>query len=263
MADNLPLQPPRRVTVVESIIDQIVALIQNGTLKVGDRLPSERQLMEMLGVSRSSVREALQGLTAMDLVEGRAGEGTFVKAVRLPPAGLGPDIAVLSTALQREMRLHLNQARLIVEEDIVVLAAEHADSAGRRAILTALAEYESLQRFVTEENGWPAHDQIHIAIAQATGNPILARMIQMLLELVPKALRDKGLLLGTPERNMERVEAERHIHRQLCEAIVRGDGPAARAWVKRHADHEEQIVSEYYGSLEPAAPEDAPDGEME
>jgi len=144
-----------------------------------------------------------------------------------------------------------------------VLAAEHADAAGRRAILTALAEYEALQHSVTEEGGWPAHDQIHLAIAAATGNPILVRMIQMLLDVVPKSLRAKGLLLGTPEAAMERVEAERYIHRQLCEAIMRGDGPAALAWVKRHSDHEEQIVNEYYGSLEPALPDESPDGELE
>jgi len=251
MADHLPLQPPRRVTVVESIIEQIVALIQDGTLKSGDRLPSERQLMEMLDVSRSSVREALQGLTAMGLVDGRAGEGTFVKSIKLQ-AGHGLNIAALSTSLQREMRQHLNQARLIVEEDVVVLAAEHADAGGRRAILASLADYEQHQPFVSEESGWPAHDQIHLAIAQATGNPILVHVIQELLDLVPRALRDKGLGLGAPAEIRERVEAERHIHRQLCEAIARGDGPAALAWIRRHAEHEEQIINEYYGALEGA-----------
>jgi len=252
MADHLALQPPRRVTVVESIIEQLVALIQKGTLKPGDRLPSERQLMEMLGVSRSSVREALQGLAAMDLVEGRVGEGTFVKGFK-PQFPLGLDIAALSTALQKEMRLHLNQARLIVEEDIVTLAAANGTDASRQAIMSALQQYEALQPLVSEEGGWPAHDQIHVAIAQATGNPILVRLIQMLLDLIPRALRDKGLMRGTPPEATARIEAERHIHRQLCEAIVAGDGPAAQEWIRRHARHEEQIVSEYYGTLESAA----------
>jgi GntR family transcriptional regulator, transcriptional repressor for pyruvate dehydrogenase complex len=255
MADHLSLQPPRRVTVVESIIEQIVALIQKGTLKPGDRLPSERQLMEMLSVSRSSVREALQGLAAMDLVEGRVGEGTFIKAFK-PRFPLGLDIAALSTALQKEMRLHLNQARLIVEEDIVMLAAANKDGPNRDAIMSALQKYEALQPAVSDDEGWPAHDQIHLAIAQATGNPILVRMIQMLLDLVPRALRDKGLMRGEPPEATARIEAERQIHRQLCEAIAAGDGPAAKEWIRRHARHEEQIVSEYYGTLE-GTPADA------
>src|SRR5689334_22748078 len=75
---DLILEQPRKVTVVESIVEQIVRQIQVGRLKPGDKLPSERQLIEMLNVGRSSIREALQGLAAIGVVESRAGQGSFI-----------------------------------------------------------------------------------------------------------------------------------------------------------------------------------------
>ena len=246
---SLKLHPPRRVTIVESIIEQIVSLIQDGTLKPGDKLPAERKLMDMLGVSRSSVREALQGLTAMGLVEVRAGEGTFVRKAR-PQIGPDMDIDTLSTTLQMEMRHHLNQARLILETDIVSLAAEQGTPSDHQAIMAALAAYEDHANRVSEEMGWPAHDQIHVAIAEATQNPILVLLIRTLLDLVPRPLRDRGLSRGTPEQVAERIGTERHIHRQLCEAVTRGDAGAARHWVERHAAHENKIINESYGEAQ-------------
>ena len=244
--NSLKLQPPRRVTIVESIIEQIVSLIQDGTLKPGDKLPSERKLMEMLGVSRSTVREALQGLAAMGLVEGRAGEGTFVKENK-PHLNLDMDIATLSSTLQKEMRHHLNQARLMLEQDIITLAAEKVSEEARRAILQALEDYELHSEFVSEEEGWPAHDHLQLTIAEATGNPILVQILHNLLELVPDSLRHKGIKQGTREEIAERIEMERNIHRQLCEAVISGDAPAAREWMRRHAENEERVIDDYYG----------------
>jgi GntR family transcriptional regulator, transcriptional repressor for pyruvate dehydrogenase complex len=250
--NSLGLQPPRRVTIVEAIIEQLVSLIQNGSLEPGDKLPAERKLMEMLNVSRSSVREALQGLAAMGLVEQRAGEGTFVKAPRLH-VGFDMDIAALSSALQKEMRHHLNQARLMLELDIVALAAEKATEEDRRAIVDALEDYEAHGPAVSEDRGWPAHDRFHIALAGATQNPILVLILQSLLDLVPQPLR-RGLLTGTPEQIAERIRSEKEIHRHLCDAVIRGDVAGAQEWMMRHARNEDHVIDIYYqtGTEKPA-----------
>ena len=252
-ADNaLGLQPPRRVTIVESIIEQLVSLIHDGSLKPGDKLPSERKLMEMLNVSRSSVREALQGLAAMGLVEQRAGEGTFVKTPKLR-VGFDMNIAALSTALQKEMRHHLNQARLLMELDIVALAAEKATDEDRRAIRRALEEYETRGPSVSEDKGWPAHDRFHLALAEATQNPILVLILQSLLDLVPQPLR-RGLLTGTAAQIASRIDSEKTVHQELCDAVIRGDADAAREWMMRHAENEDRVIDIYYQSQpEPAA----------
>jgi GntR family transcriptional repressor for pyruvate dehydrogenase complex len=246
MRDHLKLTPPQKVTVVESIIEQMVAQIRDGTLTPGTKLPSERQLIDMLQVSRSSVREALQGLAAMELVESRPGEGTFVKEPE-PKFGLDMDIDSLSSALQMEMRRHLNQARLVLELGIVSLAADRINEASSAAIMRTLESYEARMDDYAAEGDWPMHDKLHLAIAEATGNPFLVRILQTLLDLVPKPLRDKGFLQGGPEEIQQRVSEERDIHRQLCQAITSGDGQIAEEWMRRHADHEEQIINDYYG----------------
>ena len=260
--NTLGLQPPRRVTVVESIIEQLVSLIQSGSLRTGDKLPAERRLMEMLNVSRSSVREALQGLAAMGLVEQRAGEGTFVKAPK-PHVLFDMDIAMLSSNLQRDMRHHLNQARLLMELDIVALAAAQATDEDRRAILAALGEYAERGPSVSEDKGWPAHDRVHLAIAEATQNPILVLILQSLLDLVPQPLR-RGLRAGTPQAVAERLRSEGEIHRQLCEAVIRGDGQAAQEWMRRHAENEDRVIDVYYSQpdIQQVATRSRPSGQV-
>ena len=244
---SLELQPPRRITVVDSIIEQIVSLIRDGTLLPGDRLPAERKLMEMLDVSRSSVREALQGLVAMGLIEQRPGQGTFVRTPK-PRIGLDMDIATLSGALQQEMRHHLNQARLLLELEIVVLAAQKATAEDREAIFRALETYETHGPSVSAEKGWTVHDELHLTIAEATGNPILVQLLRNLLRLVPDSLREKGFRQGTPETVAGRISEELRNHRGLCEAVINGDVSAAHEWMRRHGENETRVIDEYYAA---------------
>jgi GntR family transcriptional regulator, transcriptional repressor for pyruvate dehydrogenase complex len=140
MSQEIALKPPRKSTIVESIIEQLVNQIRSGTLKTGDRLPSEHELVEILKVSRSSVREALQGISAMGLVEIRHGEGTYVKE---PGADFGPNdrIDIHPRALQKEMRLQLNRARLTLELGIISEAISQMNEKSARSIMLALNDY--------------------------------------------------------------------------------------------------------------------------
>lgn len=247
MGSNFVLHTPQKVTIVDSIIEQVITQIKDGTLKAGDKLPSERQLINMLSVSRSSVREALQALAAMNLVVVRPGEGTFIEEPN-PSFGLDMDIETLSGELQREMRHHLNQARLTLESGIVSLAAVKVNET------TALTIHEALETYAAAEDSdsvevdsWSVHDQVHLAIAEATGNPILVQILQILLEHVPMMLRKKSLLSLTLEERAMRREKEINIHRHLCTAIIKKDSPTACEWMQRHADLEGEIINEYYG----------------
>ena len=249
MTIAIKLQPPRKSTVVESIIDQLVDQIRNGTLKQGDRLPSERLLIEMLGVSRSSVREALQGLAVMGLVEIRQGEGTFVKGVGVnnhidAPIDLHPH------ALQMELRIQLNHARFILEAGIVADACARITSASASTIMEALyACYQDYDNYPPTIN-WNAHDSIHLSIAQATGNRFLIRMLQTLLDFVPASLREGGVLFGTPDEIRNSFQTDKKIHYGLCKAITQRDEQGAMEWMQRHAEQEEAIIQRYYGNME-------------
>ena len=98
-----------------------------------------------------------------------------------------------------------------------------------------------------EKDDWSVHDRVHLAIAEATGNPILVAILQALLSHVPVTLRKKQLLDMDPEERRERIEGEFYVHRQLCEAVARGDGTSACEWMVRHAEMETEVINEYYG----------------
>ncbi len=241
---DLQLIPPRRKTVVESIIQQLIERIRDGTLKPGDKLPSERQLIDMLHVSRSSVRESLQALSAMDLIESRPGEGSFVKDLK-PQFYLNLDTQILSSVLQQQMYRHMNQARLVLESGIAEIAASQITPESRQSISDALAAYETGATAISPDTGWPGHNQVHQAIAEATGNPILTQILQSLLAHIPQSLRRKTLFSGSSEQIAHRIAEEQGIHRNLCHAIMNGDAAMARKAIEQHAEHEEQMINTY------------------
>jgi len=245
MSQEITLKPPRKSTIVESIIDQLVNQIRNGTLKTGDRLPSEHELVEILRVSRSSVREALQGISAMGLVDIRHGEGTFVKE---PEAvfGLNDRIDIHPQALRKEMRLQLNRARLTLELGIISEAISQMNETNAGSIMQALNDYYLNHQEYTAAIDWRAHDRIHLAIAKATGNRFLVQMLQSLLDKVPQSLREGGVLMGNREEIRENFDRDRVIHYSLYEAIVRKDEACANNWMLQHAQHEVEIINRYY-----------------
>lgn len=240
MAD-LVLEQPRKVTVVESIVEQIVRQIQAGRLKPGDKLPSERQLIEMLGVGRSSIREALQGLAAIGVVESRVGQGTFVsQSVQM----LVPDVdnPALPASLQREMRLKLIEARRMVEVDIAALAAQRATDEGIAQLRALFANYKAAIEARSFAQAGRANYQFHMMLAKMTQNPFVAPMIDHLLRTVPTSLRESEFLLLTDTWIEEIVTTEVDLHQKLVAAIAAQDAAAAAAIMEAHMRFEEELV---------------------
>jgi GntR family transcriptional repressor for pyruvate dehydrogenase complex len=249
---DLVLEQPRKVTVVESIVEQIVRQIQTGRLKPGDKLPSERQLIDMLGVGRSSIREALQGLAAIGLVESRAGQGTFVNQnIHL----LMPDLEHpgLSANLQREMRLNLIEARRIVELDIVELAAQRATPDNITQLQTLFERYRNAVSARAFPQAARANYDFHLALAQMGQNPFLAPMLDHLLRSVPISLRESEFVQLTDQAVDAIIHKEIDIHAALVAAITAHNAAAARAAMEAHMSLEVEIVHQTFAAVSPSA----------
>ena len=250
MNNRLKLTPPKKTTVVDSIIEQIVTKMRDGDLRSGDRLPPERELIDMLNVSRSSVREALKGLAAMGLVETRPGEGTFVTKNRPNLDIYGANIEALSESLQKEMRHYMNQARFRLETSIVTLATENISQEAANSIQEAwenLSVFEDEAILSQQYMNWKAHDRFHLSIAEASGNPFLVQMLNLLLGSIPESLRDKNLRFGDIDTRRRVIMANKIIHENLGKAVIQGDAPLARKWMKQHAGFEEMNINQSYG----------------
>ncbi len=220
-----PVSPP---TTFEETVERLGKAIRLGVLGPGSRLPPERELAAQLGISRSTLRQAIVTLVQsghLISVRGRAG-GTFV-ADEPPLAARGT-----RRPSSRRMREILDY-RVAVETGAAVLAAERA---GRRDIARMQACVERMgaaQRFDSYRR---ADTRFHVALAEATGSP---RLVKAMTE-VQADMGDLIALIPHPEEVLTRSNAQ---HAKLVQALQRGDATRAVRLVRTHLAGTEHILA--------------------
>ena len=242
---GITLKHPRKITLVASIVEQLVEHIQNGTLQPGDKLPSERQLIQMLGVGRSSVREAIQGLVMMGLVEVRPGHGSYVKSNL---HSFIPDLSKpgLSDNLLREMRLQLIEARRMIEIEI---AAQAAVRAKPQQIEMWRATFDDYVRYI-DDFGDPrylaAHADFHLSLADMSQNPFNVMLVNAAIQAVPQTLREREFSFPKSIDLQQLRDSQVKLHRDILDAVASGDPAAAKAALRAHMDFERDLVIQVY-----------------
>lgn len=211
----------------ERLSDQVAAqlqeLIASGRVRAGEKLPSERELCELLGVSRTVVREAVRALASKRLVEVRPGGGAVVRA---------PDAALVSELMTLMLRGdsaatfgHVHEVRRLLEVEVAGLAAERRDEVDLGALEACLA---AMREHAGDPPRWAAADvAFHAALADATHNPLYGVLLASIAELLMEVRLTGARLPETPEL------AYRH-HHQIVERVRAGDRPGARAAMQDH-----------------------------
>jgi GntR family transcriptional repressor for pyruvate dehydrogenase complex len=190
---------------------QVRELIQAGELHRGERLPSERELCEQLGVSRTVVREAIKMLCASGLVKVRLGVGTFIAE---EPANILE--GTLNYANDQEARKisDLQQVREVLEPAAAALAAQNAKPEDIQKIEQAILDMERSMlngyRYVEADKGF------HLALAEATHNSILVILVNSIVDLLQEVMR---LAIDSPGAG----ERSSVYHRRILEAIIARD----------------------------------------
>ncbi|AXK37196.1 FadR family transcriptional regulator [Streptomyces armeniacus] len=212
------------------MLTQIQEKILDGRLRVGDRLPSERDLVEALGVSRNSVREALRVLESMGIVDAHVGSGRDA----------GSTVAGRSTdALGNLLRLHmaLSQFRL---GDLVDVRIELERLAVTRAAAEAgtddLAQLHALTRAMAEpgmdhERFHELDAEFHIRLARASRNALAADLMQALRDAVKSEMIAAFGRVRDWDATVATLTSE---HRAILAAVEAGQGEKAAALVTRH-----------------------------
>src|SRR5271167_2751395 len=219
----------RRPKVYEEVAKQLERLIAE-KLSVGDKLPSERELAELLQVSRSSIRDAIRGLELMGLVEPRQGAGTII----LERAADAPDSPFANALKRRQERVsELLDFRKMVEPPLASRAATHATP-------EEIAEMEEiLQRqevkLAQGEIASAEDAEFHYSIALASGNSVVLKVIDLLMDLLRDTRQRALQVSGRSQRSL-------NGHRRIVDAIVRRDPEAANAAMRRHIREIEHIV---------------------
>jgi GntR family transcriptional repressor for pyruvate dehydrogenase complex len=216
----LALSQINRTNVVEEIVDRLMSYVAE--LQPGDRIPPERALVQKLGVSRSSMREALRVLSSLGLLEVREGLGTFVAQ------NDGPFLTqalVVSSIVGGQTAREMHEVRALIEPHAARLAAERATPEHIEEIGRCLREQEasldSVDRFLEADVAF------HLAIAQAAENRVLFQMLRAVRALLVARM---ATTLST-RRDMVPRHAE---HRAVYEAIARRDPDAAERAMREH-----------------------------
>ena len=211
--------PPAAAKLVVAYVRQ---LIESGELKAGDRLPPERELARLVGVSRPTVRTGLQSLATVGVVDSRRGAGTFV-ADGPPLFDVNP--LSLFSVLHGIPEDELFETRRVIEIDLAGLAAERARgdelAAISEEVMEMFASLEDVHRFLI-------HDiRFHRAIAAAARNPLLAAIMEMVADLFFDQRKE------TVDRWRGAAEAAEQ-HRTIYQAIRSGDVDRARREMDAH-----------------------------
>jgi GntR family transcriptional repressor for pyruvate dehydrogenase complex len=199
-------------------------------LKPGDLLPSERELVQMLGVSRSSVRDAIRALELMGLLEPRQGIGTVV--CRTAAAALANPLAA-ALVEKRKMIADLLDVRRMIEPSLAGRAALHVSRDEIAAIEEILARQEA--SVTRGQLGIEEDSEFHYAIALASDNIAVLKVVDVLMDLL-RETRERSLQV---ERRQEKSLAG---HRRILSALKRGDASAAEVAMRRHLQEIEDVV---------------------
>jgi GntR family transcriptional repressor for pyruvate dehydrogenase complex len=222
----------------EEIKDQLQQMIMDGKLKVGDKLPSTKEMSESFGVGRSTTREALSALKAMGLIEIRQGGGCRV--IRNSRADITlPELD--SLRMNREILLELLEARQALE-------VSNASVAALKRTDEDLAEFKTLivdmERAIGQDAEGERTDLLfHLTLAKATHNSIMLRLFESIANQLETAIREvRRVELYANKQVAEKLYLE---HLAIYEAVSMRNSELAGLRMKQHLEHVENILMKY------------------
>ena len=213
-----------KISISEEIAKQIMDLIASGDLEPGQRLPSERDLCEHFGASRSSLREALRGLSIVGVLNARVKEGTSVAVDG-------------GKFLRKIMEWRLITEKHDIQNLLNVRIALEGESAANAALHRTAEDIDALQKLLTrmkesleDEPQFAVLDlEFHITIAIASGNSLLSDLVSMIRSQLARAM---SKVLHLPDA----IPLSFNEHVVILEAIQRHDADAARAAMQAHLE---------------------------
>jgi GntR family transcriptional repressor for pyruvate dehydrogenase complex len=227
----------KHVRVSDEIIQQIKSLISHGKLKPGDRLPPERELVKEFGVSRPSLREALNSLVALGFLEVK-GKRTYIKSVA-SESMLDPLSLLIKTDTQKIF--DLIEVRKAIEAWGAFLAAQRATEEDIKQLENIL---EEMRKAYEQGRSWEKQDaDFHLGIAQATHNTIQTHMMSTIYDL----LRESVARIFKDRAKVKKLLDQ---HYKIFVAIKNHSPDKARERILEHLNYVELEVKASAGKKE-------------
>lgn len=200
---------------------KVKSMIIQREMKPGDRLPTELELVDQFGVSRSTLREAMKVLSAENVVVIRQGSGTFVSH----GTGIGEDPLGLNFTNQNKLIKNLFETRMLIEPNIAALAAQRATPEDIRNLKSLVMEMDRAQ---VNSPGMAEMDvQFHTAVAECTHNDVLIRVVPIINESIRRSHVET-------HDDPESFKRAKRSHMGIYKAIAEGEYMNARFLAERH-----------------------------
>jgi GntR family transcriptional repressor for pyruvate dehydrogenase complex len=230
----------RRDRLYEQVADQILELIIDDQISLGDRLPSERELAELLGVSRPVIREAIRSLGVRGVVAVKQGSGTFVTQ---------PSASDVSASINLLLRLRNHQDSFVDLFEVrnaleVAIAGSAAVHATAKDIVAIEATIVGMERGGSSASSFSMYDvAYHDALAAATHNDLFALLLSPIADL----LHDCRLVAFHHDAD-ESLRGGLMHHREILDRIRRGDAEGARAAMGLHLEQARAVFEAHLES---------------
>ena len=229
----------RKASLSDIVIEKIKAAIRNGELKAGDRIPSHDELCKRWGISRTTIREALNKLESIGVLTKYQGRGTYINDIT---PGNMISSADLGTLLDRTGVLHLLEARKLVETVIVGLSAERRTE---EELLRLEKLLQDLERANIENNHVrysEADHEFHLFISKMSRNPFLEFMMRNISD--PLAIQQMEVMSLKPEDQMRISQESQGYHREIFNAIKERNPEQAKHSMKLHLESIERFMKD-------------------
>ena len=211
----------KKESTLEVIIQQIKEQIKKGILKPGEKLPSEREMASLLGVSRASIREAIKALSFSGYLEVIQGKGTYI----LEMATQYDEIVNFFSGFSNYSLDYLMEARIMFEGEFARLAALNASKEEIgviEKIFNEIAKSKDLNSFVIKDL------EFHLTIAKATHNPIMNGLMKIIGEMLYK--ETKKIIKISKDTKVNTIETTGN----LVQAIKQRNAEQAKEWMSKH-----------------------------
>jgi GntR family transcriptional repressor for pyruvate dehydrogenase complex len=225
--------PIKNTKVYEQVVQQIKQMIIDGTLKKGDKLPSERELSEQLQVSRASIREAIKSLEVIGLLEARQGAGNYIKEsfdqILFEPMSM---MFMLESRNPKE----IVEIREALELEAVVLAAKNIDENELEEIRLLV---EDIKNSGDEEVTAVYDKRFHYTIAKASKNVLIVSVLNVISSLIDVVIVGSRKKILSEQANKARLSKQ---HELIYTALMNKSSDEAYEAMKGHF----KLIHDYY-----------------
>lgn len=220
--------------IYEEVVEAVIKNIQEGIWSPGDKLPAIATLAVEYGVSQASIREALNSLKVMGIVEVKHGQGTYIKS------GDTINLEFKVEVLTKEDIKNLLEVRRIVEIGCVGLAAERITEAELKHLSRAMEDMHTAVHY--NALGEQADYEFHVTIAKASSNPMLASLLENISEIMIEGMREtRRIWLYNREETVQNIYDQ---HSSIFHALKDGNSRHAEQAMRAHLDSVEKTLLE-------------------